>query len=285
MDDPYDAEADEAEFEAWRTGRIAELRARLDGRALAEFDHWLALAEQAYPLNENHNYLLGELPFGLVRYAALETGRRFAAAGRIDEVGDVFFMRGLELAASLRARDDLHGLIAQRRAEWERNAQLAPPPVLGPPPAEPPYHVFPDAVGDALRAVLGQAAQLEGRPARESTDDTVVGLPGGPGSAEGPVRVVRSIDEFDKVENGDILVCSYTNPAWTVLFPRVVGLVADSGGPLSHAAIVAREYGLPSVVGTLDATRRLEDGQRVRIDGAAGTVTILAPAEREAVCA
>jgi pyruvate,water dikinase len=94
---------------------------------------------------------------------------------------------------------------------------------------------------------------------------------------------VRSLDDFRKVQAGDVIVCTFTNPAWTVLFPRASALVADSGGPLSHAAIVAREYGLPSVVGTGDATRRLVDGQLVRVDGNAGTVTILAPAEREPV--
>jgi len=280
---PYDAEADEAEFQAWRAARIAELRARLDHDGRAEFDHWLGLGELGYPLNETHNYLLGELMFGLIRYAALETGRRLVAGGRIASSDDAFFVRLEELVAALRSQDDLHALVAKRRAEWERNALLKPPTRLGPPPVEPPYGVFPKAVAGAVRAILGQVAQMNVVPARSSTDETVVGLPGGPGVAEGQARIVRSLDDFRKVQAGDVIVCTFTNPAWTVLFPRASALVADSGGALSHAAIVAREYGLPSVVGTGDATRRLVDGQLVRVDGNAGTVTILAPVEPEAV--
>jgi pyruvate,water dikinase len=94
---------------------------------------------------------------------------------------------------------------------------------------------------------------------------------------------VRSIDEFDKVQPGDVLVCPLTNPAWTVLFPQVAALVADSGGALSHAAIVAREYGVPSVVGTFDGTRRLTDGQLVHVDGDTGVVKIGSGAAAEGV--
>jgi pyruvate,water dikinase len=279
---PYDADADEVEFQAWREARIAELRTRLDGEARAEFDRWLALGELGYPLNETHNYLFAELPFGLIRYAALEAGRRLAAADRIGSAADTFLLRVEELVSALRGDGDLRALVAKRRAERERNALLTPPAWLGPPPVEPPYDVFPKAVAHAMRAILGQVAQMNGVRPRESTDDTVVGLPGGPGVAEGPARVVRSLEEFEQVQTGDVIVCAFTNPAWTVLFPRAAALVADSGGPLSHAAIVAREYGLPSVVGTGDATRRLVDGQPVRVDGNAGTVTILTRAEPEA---
>jgi pyruvate,water dikinase len=280
---PYDADADEAEFQAWREARIAALRARLNADERAEFDRWLALGELAYPLNETHNYVLGDLPLGLLRYAALETGRRLTAARRVASAADAFLLRVEELVAALHSQDDLHALVANRRAERQRNALLTPPDRLGPAAAEPPYEALPKAVADALRAILDQVAQMNGVPVRESTDETVVGLPGGPGVAEGPARIIRSLDDFEKVLSGDVIVCTFTNPAWTVLFPRAAALVADSGGPLSHAAIVAREYGLPSVVGTGDATRRLADGQPVRVDGNAGTVTILAPAEPEAV--
>lgn len=280
---PYDADSDEAEFLAWREARIAGLRARLKDGERAEFDRWLTLGELAYPLNETHNYLLVDLPVGLLRYAALETGRRLATASRTGSAEDAFLLRVEELVAALRSEEDLHALVAERRTERERNAQLRPPARLGPPPIEPPYDALPRAVAEALRGILGQVAQMNGVRRRESTDDTVVGLAGGPGVAEGPARIVRTLDEFGKVRAGDVIVCMFTNPAWTVLFPRAAALVADSGGPLSHAAIVAREYGLPSVVGTGDATRRLIDGQPVRVDGNAGTVTILAPAQQEAV--
>jgi pyruvate,water dikinase len=279
MQAPYDAEVEEAEFQTWRQARIVGLRAGLEGDALGEFDRWLALGELGYPLNETHNYLLSELPRALLRYVALETGRRLAAAGRIAAADDVFLLRIEELVAALAGEEDLHALVAERRAERERNWRLTPPAEIGPPLLEPPYAAFPKAVAEALRAILGQVAEVKGVRLRHSTEDTVVGLPGGPGVAEGPARIVRSLDEFEKVQAGDVIVCTFTNPAWTVLFPRAAALVADSGGPLSHAAIVAREYGLPSVVGTGDATRRIVDGQPLRVDGSAGTVTMLAPAE------
>jgi pyruvate,water dikinase len=285
MQAPYDAEAEEAEFQAWREARIAELRVGLDGDARTEFDRWLALGEQAYPLNETHNYLLCELPCGLLRYAVLETGRRLAGAGRILSADNAFLLGVEELVSALGGDADMNALVASRRAERERNTLLRPPERLGPPQAEPPYHALPKAAASALRAILAQVAEMNGVRLRESTDSIIVGLPGGPGLAEGPARVVRSLDEFEKVQAGDVIVCTFTNPAWTVLFPRAVALIADSGGPLSHAAIVAREYRLPSVVGTGDATRRLVDGQLVRVDGSAGTVTTLVPAEPQSVLA
>ena len=98
---------------------------------------------------------------------------------------------------------------------------------------------------------------------------------GSSGIAEGIVRIIHTAAEFDLVKEGEILVCPFTTPTWTVLFPRVARLVTDSGGALSHAAIVAREYGLPSVVGTINGTKVLKNGQRILINGAAGKIEIL----------
>jgi pyruvate,water dikinase len=86
------------------------------------------------------------------------------------------------------------------------------------------------------------------------------------------VRIVRDSAEFGELRPGDVLVAPYTNPAWTPLFERAAAVAVDSGGPTSHAAIVAREYGIPAVMATVDGTRRLADGQRVRVDGTAGLV-------------
>ena len=94
------------------------------------------------------------------------------------------------------------------------------------------------------------------------------GTAGSPGVAEGPVRVIRDSSEFGKLRLGEVLVAPYTNPSWTPLFQRAVAVVVDGGGAGSHAAIVAREYGIPAVMGAIDSTHRLADGQRVRVDGA-----------------
>lgn len=127
-------------------------------------------------------------------------------------------------------------------------------------------------------------ASLSGRPLIDpryfignatASDAVVSGTPGSAGVAEGPVRIVNSPAEFSKLQAGDVLVAAYTNPTWTALFQRAAAVVVDTGGAGSHAAIVAREYGVPAVMGTRDGTRRLQDGQRVRVDGGAGRVFVL----------
>jgi phosphohistidine swiveling domain-containing protein len=277
LDSGYDPEAEEIRFEAQRRASIEALRGRLAGEERARFEHWLELGERAYPLNETHNYLLTELPLGLLRYAALEAGARLHARSTLDAVDDVFFLRHEELTAALRGEAlPPEELATSRRADYRRAAGLRPPQYIRRPLTPPPLHVFPPAVAFALNALLAQFADTLGRAERTGSGDTLTGVPGGPGVAEGPARIVRTLEEFPKVNPGDVLVCPYTNPAWTVVFPSVAAVVADSGGALSHAAIIAREYGLPAVVGTLDASRRLEDGQRIVVDGNAGTVRILA---------
>ena len=284
IDSGYDPVAEDEEFQRWRSERVEELRGRLDGDDRAEFDRWLDLGERAYPLNETHNRLLIELPWARARYAGLEAGRRLAAAGRLERESDVFHLSAEELIGALRGTGaDPSATAASRRAELERAATLDPPAAIGPPPMPPPFHALPDAVSEALKVVLDQSVQMVGVNERRGSAGEVVGSPGSPGTAEGPARVVRAIEEFDRVQAGDILVCPLTNPSWTVLFPRVAGLVTDSGGALSHAAIVAREYGVPSVVGALDATRRLQDGQIVRIDGEAGVARVVSETGRETV--
>ena len=284
LDSDYDPVAEDAEFQSWRQERIAELRGRLDGDQRAEFDRWLALGERAYPMHETHNKEVFEIPSALVRYAALEAGRRLHDAGRLADRDAVFHLHAHELIGALRGQDvDVGALTAERRRDYERALTLDPPTLINGAPPEPPYHALPDAAAAAMKALLDQAEEWLGAPTERRSDDELVGSPGSPGSAEGPVRVVRSMDEFDRVRPGDVLVCTLTTPAWTVLFPQVAALVTDSGGPLSHAAIVAREYALPSVVGTHDGTRRLQDGQRVAVDGTTGVVRILATAPPEPV--
>ena len=114
-----------------------------------------------------------------------------------------------------------------------------------------------------------------GAPVEPSRDPRVVqGLPGSRGVATGIARVVRTLAESDRVGEGDILVCEMTTPAWTPLFAGLAGIVADSGGPTSHCAIVARELGIPAVVGTRVGTRTIPDGARITIDGGEGVVRI-----------
>jgi len=113
------------------------------------------------------------------------------------------------------------------------------------------------------------------RPTKTRNDEAISGRPSSPGVATGPVRVVRSAAEIHRVRHGDIVVCPTTTPAWTVIFQRAAALITDGGSALCHAAIVAREHGIPAVVATGNATHRLRDGQRVKVDGNRGTVELL----------
>ena len=112
--------------------------------------------------------------------------------------------------------------------------------------------------------------------------DIIEGIAGSPGVVDGVARVVRTVDDFDSVRDGDILVCQMTNPAWVVLFTKIAGLVTDTGGTTSHPAVLSREFGIPAVIGTSSATSRISTGDRLRVDGGSGTVTILERASSEA---
>ncbi len=132
----------------------------------------------------------------------------------------------------------------------------------------------------AARAALADTPLLDPRlfAAPDVPGDVLLrGSAGSPGVAQGPVRVVHDASRFGTLQPGDVLVAPYTNPAWTPLFERAVAVVVDSGGPASRAAIVAREYGIPAVMGTVDGTSRLADDQQVRVDGYRGVVV---PASR-----
>jgi pyruvate,water dikinase len=109
----------------------------------------------------------------------------------------------------------------------------------------------------------------------EGSSNEIKGFAASSGVVEGPARVVKSVEEIGRLQKGDILVCQITNPTWAPIFQKIAGAVSDIGGSMSHAAIVAREFSLPAVVGTGTATSRIKDGQRIRVDGGRGIVTIL----------
>lgn len=195
------------------------------------------------------------LPLPVLRRTLLELGRRLTDVGVLVAPEDVFHLKQGELEAvgawppPRELADQLRGLVVRRKA---RRAALEGTPLVDP-------RLF-------ARAEVGGDVLLRGTP-------------GSPGVAEGPVRVIRDGSEFGKLRSGEVLVAPYTNPAWTPLFQRAVAVVVDSGGAASHAAIVAREYGIPAVMGTSDGTRKLVDGQPVRVDGDRGLVLAAKVAE------
>jgi phosphohistidine swiveling domain-containing protein len=207
---------------------------------------WVEAARAGMAFREDsHFYFLMPLP--ILRRSLLEMGRRLHDVGILDNPEDVFHLRIEELEE-----------------------------------IEDPLTLDAEAIRDAVRVRSARREELAGVrlidpaavfPQREDGDALITGTPASSGSATGPVKVIREPAEFGRLAVGDVLVCPYTNPGWTPLFQRAAAVVADSGGPASHAAIVAREYGIPAVMGTGTGTSTLVDGQLVSVNGTTGRIT------------
>jgi rifampicin phosphotransferase len=220
---------------------------------LARFDTLLEVAQRYAVLREeqSRSFTLG---WPLLRRCALRLGELAVQAGTIERAEDVFFLTRGEL----RARTNRQDAVANRRALWERQRRLIAPLTIGQAP-----RLLERSLTGAVEAVRSGGRAPEG---------AIVGEPASPGRASGRVRVVRDAAEFDRFEPGEVLVAQATAPAWTPLFGRAVAVVTDAGTLAAHASLVAREFGIPAVVATGDATRRLHDGQLVTVDGSAGFV-------------
>ena len=162
--------------------------------------------------------------------------------------------------------DDHRALVRERKAQLAHMSEIVPPPVLGTPPAGPPPG---DPLGTALTKFFGWG------PPPELEPGVLRGNAGSPGTVRGRARVIRSLAEAGALQAGEVLVARTTAPPWTPLFATAAAVVTDTGGVLSHSAVVAREYGIPAVVGTLAATQMLRDGQLLEVDGDAGIVTVI----------
>jgi pyruvate,water dikinase len=185
---------------------------------------------------------------------------------------DVFFLSSAELLRVLGGDATPLAEVGRRRAAYARYSALPPYPVL----IRGPFDPFAWAADPNRRTDLYDARASRTPSATVQQDDVLVGFPGAPGKVEGIARVLTSPEEGAALRPGDILVTTVTNVGWTPIFPRAGAIITDVGAPLSHAAIVARELGIPAVVGTGTATQRIRSGQHVRVDGAAGTVTLQA---------
>jgi pyruvate,water dikinase len=160
--------------------------------------------------------------------------------------------------------------VAERRAALTEWAKHETPPALGPVP-----EVIDDPAIVMLWGITRESLDTWLAASSGADSNEVRGFAACSGVVEGPARIVKSVEEISRLRKGDILVCQVTNPTWAPIFQKIVGAVSDIGGSMSHAAIVAREYGLPAVVGTGNATARIKDGQMIRVDGGRGVVTIL----------
>jgi pyruvate,water dikinase len=266
-----------------RNRLAAEYGALLDDQARATFDELLGLSRTVFPYVEEHKffceYWFQSRFFNKIR----EFGGLLAAHGFLADAEDVFQLSRHEVGEAL---EELcltwaHGgpasgphhwppIVARRRELLERLKQWTPPPAMGTMPTE--------AINDPISVMLWGITPERLRSwasAMSGETRTLTGAAASPGVAEGVARVVRDVHEIAHIQAGEILVSTVTSPAWAPIFPKIRAAVTDIGGIMSHAAIVCREYGLPAVVGTGRATTEIRSGQRLRVDGSNGVVTLL----------
>jgi phosphohistidine swiveling domain-containing protein len=260
-----------------RHTRLAEQRATAEQAcraALARRPRLLTDFEQLLRANQRYAVIREEqardftLAWPVLRACVRRLGVHLVAAGAFGQADDVFFCtRGEVLARTTGQAQPIGAIVRERREHWQRQRTLSAPLTLGRPPR---------LIGDVIDRAVRQA-----RGPREVGEGVIVGHPASAGRATGPARIVHGPQDFAEFREGDVLVAKATAPAWTPLFARAAAVVTDGGTLAAHASLVAREYAIPAVVGTGDATRRLHSGQQVTVDGAAGTVTVHEPvAER-----
>ncbi|RKO26100.1 hypothetical protein D7Z96_04965 [Pseudarthrobacter phenanthrenivorans] len=258
-----------------------QARKQLAGEALDTFDTLLDRALRAYPLREHNVFYTLDSPLALVRYAALEAGRRMQRAQSITSADDVFYCTIDEVQTWL---DGQHGdLRAQvRRRRGERAWILAHPGPASygtPPPPPPNTRWLPADVREMTKLMMRLGQRLvapEGSSQEQTADEGILrGTPASSGTYTGAARIVASEREFSRIRPGDVLVCPTTRSSWSAVFASIGAVVTDAGGALSHPAIIAREHRIPAVVAMGNATKVIRDGAIVTVDGTTGTVHLM----------
>jgi len=220
----------------------------------------LRWAQETGPMRENSIFDMG-MGHPLIRRMFAELGRGFVAGGAIEQIEDIYWLEKDEVNALVadlelgKPLPDLSDRIPERKAEWHRSLKITPPVML------------PERSGWSRFIHGGEAERKDGKV-------VLKGVGTSSGTVTATARVLYGPEDFDQLKAGDVLIAVTTTPAWTPLFALASAVVTDIGGPLSHSSIVAREYGIPAVMATRTATRQIESGQMVTVDGGSGTVTL-----------
>lgn len=276
MDSSFDLAGIREKLTVQREAAISHF---LDGIPPEEKDYFkkmLNLAGKVSYYNEEHDLYCELMAHAFMRRGYLAIGRKLAQAGTIDVPEDIFMMYPVEIERVIMVPEtnDMRRLTRSRRARWEEGCKNNKLPIL--------FtnrenldeaikmDILPSRDAIAIKALVGDAP----RP-KAGLEADLWGTCGGSGKAEGEACVVFTYEDLRKVKSGDILICPSVNPAWTPVFSKIKGVITDSGGTLSHAAIIGREYGLPIIVNTRKGTSQIKSGQRVRMDAAIGAVYIL----------
>ncbi|MBI9045606.1 MAG: hypothetical protein JEZ06_14045 [Anaerolineaceae bacterium] len=248
-------------FELKRIEAVEMTQARLKGLKSWMFNKTLNWAQNLVPLREDGIAEIG-LGYPILRTMFHKLGEHFVQADIIQNKEDIYWLEKNEVEKSIKAikekrsTPEFHKAIEERKASFEFSLNLTPPPQL------PPKDRYMGFQTEGITAVRGE----------DQIGDILKGAGTSPGIATGVARVLQGPHQFSEMQPGEILIASTTTPAWTPLFTMASGVITDIGGPLSHGSIVAREYGIPAVMGTGVATKRIQSGQTITLNGASGEI-------------
>lgn len=285
MDEGWNFEEARAEVARRRDRAIKAFETTLerdkqfDKPAMAEFRRFLKAAQQIYAYQEDHGFYIDQGCTAALRDSLMACGRRLQKFALLEAAEDVFFLTFHELVEILDdlARDEKIGayhhkvlvppLVEERKKDRDAAIDADAPLTIGNVPA-----TMSDPIAIKVFGIIDDVLHPKGE---KDVVERFEGFPGAPGKVEGRARVIMSFEDFPSLQAGEILVCPYTGTAWTPLFLKIAGVVTDTGGMLTHAAIAAREYGIAAVVGTWKATNSIRNGDIIRVDGDAGVVEVL----------
>ncbi len=262
-----------------RDKAIQDFEKKLDKKGLAEFRRMLAIGQKVYAYQEDHGFYIDQGSTAGLHDVLMGAGRRLQRVGLLERPEDIFFLTFSELVEVLSdlSRDEdialyhhaalVPQLVDERKQSWEEAKTDDAPLTLGNVPK-----TMTDPIAIKVFGIIDEVLHPKGE---KVVAERLTGFAGSAGITQGRARVVKDFEEFSSVQAGEILVAPYTGTAWTPLFLKIAGVVTDTGGMLTHAAIAAREYGIPAVVGTWNATNSIRNGDLIRIDGSAGVVEIL----------
>jgi pyruvate,water dikinase len=246
---------------------VGELLDGVKSDQLQKLKGALDLCMSMSPLTPDHHFYVDQGTNAHLRLVLVAIGRRLVEEGVLDDAEDTIFLQYNELRRLLGDPKAFAAkpLVSRRRDEREAAYEVRPREWVG--------TATKVALDFPYNGLWGFPEKFYRKP--PAATGAINGLAASPGVVEGPARYVRSLEDFDQVRKGEILVCQMTNPAWVVLFTKIVGLVTDAGGTTSHPAVVSREFGIPAVVGASNATQRIKTGDRIRVNGSTGVVEIL----------
>lgn len=230
---------------------VEKVRTQCGERQAKGIASFVKLFRNCMPLREHHKYLMINI-FGMSRKLIMEIAENFVAKKRIETKNDIFYLSFWEIDAALDTNDSFAEIVAKRKEDYAHYKKLTPPRVI-------------TSEGEEIKAEYSM---------RDVPEGAILGMPVSSGIVEGIAKVVIN-PTGAVIKKGEILVAPFTDPGWTTLFINASGLVTEVGGLLTHGTVVAREYGMPAVVGAQNATKLIKTGQRIRVNGNVGTIEIL----------